>query len=207
MPEGDPEHLEVTGTLELPYDKVRVALYYYADESSVRNPTLDYANLENEVGSGYDFGYYDSEREFHALGGTDETEITMVIDRNTSTGGGAVGCYHIRLPGTYSTYDEALSVASEYSDGFPAYYNGRFYALYGEFETAGEAQLALDAAGGYGEVYTASDRCVVVTARPRTRPYCSSSTAAASTAWRWSRAARAATRSTWFTRLHLPRRL
>ena len=55
VPEGDPEHLEVTGTLELPYDKVRVALYYYADESSVRNPTLDYANLENEVGSGYDF--------------------------------------------------------------------------------------------------------------------------------------------------------
>ena len=163
VPEGDPEHLEVTGTLELPYDKVRVALYYYADESSVRNPTLDYANLENEVGSGYDFGYYDSEREFHALGGTDETEITMVIDRNTSTGGGTVGCYHIRLPGAYSTYDEALSAASEYSDGFPAYYNGRFYALYGEFETAGEAQLALDAAGGYGEVYTASDRCVVVT--------------------------------------------
>ena len=81
VPEGDPEHLSVTDTISLDYDKVRVALYYYAAESSIRNPTLEYANLENEIGSGYDFGYYDSSRQFHALGGTDETRITMVMDR------------------------------------------------------------------------------------------------------------------------------
>lgn len=161
-PEGDPEHLDVTGELELPYDKLRVALYYYADESSIRNPTLEYANLENEVGSGYEFGWYDSEREFHALAATDETRITMCVDRTVSTGGGTVGCYHIRLPGSYTSYEEAADAAYEY-DGFAAYYDGRFYALYGSYATAGDAQLALDAAGGYGEVYTASDRCVVVT--------------------------------------------
>ena len=162
-PEGDPEHLDVTGELELPYDKIRVGLYYYAGESSIRNPTLEYANLENEIGSGYELGYYDSEREFHALAETDETRITMCIDRNVSTGGGTVGCYHIRLPGSYTSYEEAMYAAGEYPDGFAAYYNGRFYALCGAYETAGEAQLALDASGGYGEVYTASDRCVVVT--------------------------------------------
>ena len=163
QPEGDPEHLDVTGKLELPYDKVRVALYYYADESSVRNPTLESANLENEVGRGYEFGYYDSEREFHSLASTDETQITMCVDRNVEIRGGTVGCYHIMLPGSYYDYESALLAAEEYSDGFAAYYDGRFYALYGSYESAGEAQLALDAAGGYGDVYTASDRCVVVT--------------------------------------------
>ncbi len=162
-PEGDPEHMAVTGELELPYDKLRVGLYYYAGESSIRNPTLEYANLENEVGSGYELGYYDSEREFHALAETDETRITMCVDRNVSTAGGTVGCYHIRLPGSYTGYAEAALAAAEYEGGFAAYYDGRFYALYGAWETAGEAQLALDAAGGYGDVYTASDRCVVVT--------------------------------------------
>lgn len=59
-PTGAPGHLSVTGSIDLPYDKVRVGLYYYDSESSLRNPTLEYANLENEVGSGYALGYYDS---------------------------------------------------------------------------------------------------------------------------------------------------
>ena len=59
-------------------------------KSSVRNTTLEYANLENEVGSGYSLGYYDDDREFHALAYMDETAITMVMDRNTETPGGTV---------------------------------------------------------------------------------------------------------------------
>ncbi len=35
------------------------------------------ANLENEVGSGYEFGYYDDSRQFVALARTAETKITM----------------------------------------------------------------------------------------------------------------------------------
>ena len=118
VPEGDPEHLSVTDTIPLDYDKVRVALYYYAAESSIRNPTLEYANLENEIGSGYDFGYYDSSRQFHALGGTDETRITMVMDRTVNTPGGTVGCYHIRLRGTYDGFEEAAAAAGAYAGGF-----------------------------------------------------------------------------------------
>ena len=160
-PEGDPEPLEVTGRLDLEYDKVRVALYYYDGESSVRNSTLEYANLENEVGSGYSLGYYDDDREFHALAYTDETAITMVMDRNTETPGGTVGCYHVLLPGYYDSFEEALEVAGAYSGGFVGYYDGDFRALYGNYYSANEAANAAYSSGG--EAYTASSRCVVVT--------------------------------------------
>ena len=163
QPEGDPEHMEVTGSVDIPYDKVRVALYYYDDESSVRNHTLDTANLENADGAGYSFGYYDSVREFHELGNTSVTRITMAMDTNTVVSGNSVGCYHIMLPEKYTSFDEAKSVASRYTGGFPAYYNGEFRVLYGDWQSAGEAQLALDASGVAGVVHTASDRCVVVT--------------------------------------------
>ncbi len=163
VPEGDPEHLAVSGSIDLDYDKARVALYYYDGESSVRNPTLEYANLENEVGSGYDFGYYDAAREFHAVASTDETQITMVVDRTTSTPGGTVGCYHILLPGTYSSYAEAYSAASAYSTGFVGYYDGVYRALYGSYATLTDAYNDLAYTGGAGEVYTASSRCVTVT--------------------------------------------
>ena len=38
---------------------------------------LEAANLENAVGSGYEFGYYDEDREFIYLDETEETTITM----------------------------------------------------------------------------------------------------------------------------------
>ena len=46
-----PEHLSVTGSITLPYSVFRVGLYYYDGTSSVRNGTLESANLENDVGS------------------------------------------------------------------------------------------------------------------------------------------------------------
>lgn len=161
-PDGPPEHLSVTGSLDLPHDKVRVGLYYYDSESSVRNGTLEYANLENEVGSGYALGYYDEEREFHALGHTSETAITMAMDRNVETGGGHIGCYHILLPGTYDSYDAALEAASQYSDGFPAYYDGVFRALVGDYDSAAAAASDAAARGIQGEAFSASAYCVVV---------------------------------------------
>ena len=43
------------------------------------------ANLENAEGAGYEFGYYDGDRRFVALGQTDVTTITM-----SPSGGSAV---------------------------------------------------------------------------------------------------------------------
>ena len=162
-PTGAPGHLSVTGSIDLPYDKVRVGLYYYDSESSLRNPTLEYANLENEVGSGYALGYYDSAREFHALGYTDERAITMAMDRNVETGGGHVGCYHILLPGTYDSFDAAQAACAQYGDGFPAYYNGVFRALVGDYDSAAAAASDAAARGIQGEAFSASAYCVVVT--------------------------------------------
>ena len=157
-----PEHLSVTGRISLPYSKFRVGLYYYDGTSSIRNSTLESANLENDVGSGYLFGYYDSNRIFHQVGYTAETAITMAMDKNvTISSGASLGCYHILLPGSYMSIEEAASAASQYG-GFPAYYNGAYYALYGSYATSAEAQAALSWSGTGGQVYTASQYCVTV---------------------------------------------
>ena len=157
-----PEHLSVTGRISLPYSKFRVGLYYYDGTSSIRNSTLESANLENDVGSGYLFGYYDSNRVFHQVGYTAETAITMSMDKNvTISSGASLGCYHILLPGSYMSIEEAASAASQYG-GFPAYYNGAYYALYGSYATSAEAQAALSWSGTGGQVYTASQYCVTV---------------------------------------------
>ena len=157
-----PEHLSVTGRISLPYSKFRVGLYYYDGTSSIRNSTLESANLENDVGSGYLFGYYDSNRIFHQVGYTAETAITMAMDKNvTISSGASLGCYHILLPGSYMSFEEAANAASQYG-GFPAYYNGAYYALYGSYATSAEAQAALSWSGTGGQVYTASQFCVTV---------------------------------------------
>ena len=157
-----PEHLSVTGRISLPYSRFRVGLYYYDGTSSIRNSTLESANLENDVGSGYLFGYYDSNRVFHQVGYTAETAITMAMDKNvTISSGASLGCYHILLPGSYMSFEEAANAASQYG-GFPAYYNGAYYALYGSYATSAEAQAALSWSGTGGQVYTASQFCVTV---------------------------------------------
>lgn len=158
-----PDHLSVSGAIAIPYSRVRVGLYYYDGSSSVRNPTLESASLENASGSGYLFGYYDTNRDFHQLGYTAETKLTMTMDKNVDIGGGHVGCYHILLEGSYQSFDQALSVASAYPDGFPAYYNGAYYALVGDYDSSAEAGADAAARGIVGSAYSASAKCVVVT--------------------------------------------
>lgn len=66
VPSGDPDGT----TIKVSQTTVRVGLSYAADAVAT-------ANLENKVGSGYKFGYYDSSRIFHEISGTGETAITM----------------------------------------------------------------------------------------------------------------------------------
>ena len=96
-------------------DTVRVGLYYSGSSS---NDALLSANLENyqNTGSGYYFGYYDSNRNFVKLGETAETQISMSRDVNlyikndgsytteAIQGAPAVGCFHLQLHQTYSSY-------------------------------------------------------------------------------------------------------
>lgn len=133
------------------------------------------ANLENRVGSGYTFGYYDSDRVFHALGATGETQITMMKDWNIYLSGGTysdsapsgnysvIGCYHILLPDTYDSFDAAQAAAAPYGDAFPAYYSGSFRVCVGNYTSASEAEAAMAERGISGTAYTASSSCVTVT--------------------------------------------
>lgn len=152
-PVGDSD----SGYDDVPVDlqTVRVGLFYGSS-------ALSEARLENAVGSGYQFGYYDSDRVFHAVGSTAETLIAMVPDLDVSVSAGTIGRYHIRLSQTYTSFDAAKS-AADAKGGFPAYYNGTYYAMIGSYETQEAAQSALSAGGYGGTVYTGTDRCVTVT--------------------------------------------
>ncbi|MEG1789173.1 MAG: SpoIID/LytB domain-containing protein [Oscillospiraceae bacterium] len=157
-----PDHLSVTGSVAVKYPRLRVGLYYYDGSSSIRNPTLDCANLENAVGSGYSFGWYDSSRNFNEVGGTGETKLTMAMDKNLDISAGHLGCYHILLSGTYSDFASASAAAAQYPDGFPAYYNGVYSVLLGSYDSAPEAQSDAAARGIDGTAYSASQYCVTV---------------------------------------------
>ena len=69
------------GEILVPYHKVLVGLNYYYSEQ--RDSSLSSANLENEIGEGFEFGYYDEEREFHALDETGKSRITMRAEYGT----------------------------------------------------------------------------------------------------------------------------
>lgn len=136
---------------------VRVGLYYGSS-------AMDGANLLNEVGAGFRFGYFDGNNQFLSLGSTQERAISIVktenvyygtYDKYTSyhdniTSSVAVGCYHTQLPGSYGTFAEAQAVAGGYADGFVAYIGGAFYARVGNFTTRAGAvnrQAELSSAG------------------------------------------------------------
>ena len=130
---------------------VRVGLSYGSG-------ALASANLENSVGSGYRFGYYDSQDRFITLGTTGNTQISMLKTQNiylnsdgtyteSVTGHGVIGCYHIQLPGTYGSFQDAQSRAAQISGGFPAWVNGTYYVRAGAYATQADAQAAQNSMG------------------------------------------------------------
>ena len=147
---------------------IRVGIYYASN-------ALKSANLSNEVGSGYRFGYYDAGNEFHSLGYTYNEDITVLKDSNYYTSGGSysddpysggnlVGAYHLQLPNWFSSYEEALAAAQSYSYGFPAYVNGGYVVRFEYFSTLENAYAAamnysnVAVVGGSSTGYTVVNR-------------------------------------------------
>ena len=60
-------------------DTIKVGLKYGSG-------ALYSANLLNEEGEGYEFGWFDSDREFQYLGSTRETAISMTAAGNIAVG-------------------------------------------------------------------------------------------------------------------------
>lgn len=133
------------------------------------------ANLLNEEGRGYEFGYFDAGRNFHAFGSTGETAISITAAGNiavgrdgtyssgTSGSGGTIGTYHVQLDGLCSDYDDAADRAAEYSGGYPAYLSGGFAVRVGSYVSRKDAENALEELGVSGEVVSGSATGVVVT--------------------------------------------
>lgn len=148
-------------------DDVRAGLSYGSG-------ALPSANLENAVGSGYRFGYYDSQDQFVTLGSTAETQISMLKTQNlylstngsyttSVTGNGVVGCYHVQLPGSYDSFQAAQSAAAGVDHGFPAWVSGTYYVRAGAYATRAEAEAAQSAYGAGASVTGTSSYGVTVT--------------------------------------------
>ena len=128
---------------------IKVGLFY-------SSTALPGANLLNDVGSGYRLGYYDSSRNFVQLAQTSETAISVVKTQNvyygkvgtwsgyydTLTSDIAVGCWHLKLPGSYGSYADAWTAASRYSGGFVAWIDGAWQARVGAYLDEASAQAA-----------------------------------------------------------------
>ena len=142
---------------------IRVGLFY-------GSTALDGANLLNDVGSGYRLGYYDSQRAFQTLAQTTETAISVVKTQNVYYGTGVdwsgsgyydspasdvmVGCWHIVLPGSYGSFQEAQAAAGAYSGGFAAWIDGAWQARVGAYADQASAQAAQASLGLTGATVT-----------------------------------------------------
>ena len=150
----------ITGTAYTPpFDILRIGLFF-------DTTALPSANLQNVsgLGSGYNFGYFDANRNFISIGAyTDEIRISMLMDRNMTwfpgEGGGAgeyregtseevvVGCFHMQLNSAYDSFEEAKAEAKKYNNAFVRYQSERFIVLIGQYTTRDDVNNAISSSG------------------------------------------------------------
>lgn len=152
---------------------IRVGLASASPHNSLGE--LASAHLENNTGygAGFRFGYYDDNLNFVELGRTGEsvTKVAVLktqnlwygyvssLDKDTYsdkiTSGTAVGCYHLRLPGDYPSWEEAKAAADQWG-GFPAWIDGSYQVRAGSYLTQGDAEAALAELGQGSVVWTSA---------------------------------------------------
>ncbi|GHU93810.1 hypothetical protein FACS1894208_03840 [Clostridia bacterium] len=121
------------------------------------------ANLQNSVGSGYRFGYFDADRNFVQLGSTDKTKISVVKNRTVywdgsnyqdGASGAMVGAFHGDTGVTYESGEEAQAAADDLlASGQPAFVHytlGKFGVRIGSYAGKETADLVT------GSVYCVS---------------------------------------------------
>ncbi len=103
---------------------------------------LDAVHLQIKTGSGFAFGYYDSDRVFQSVGSTGESAVTVIADTNVAVGDSTFGAYHVQLSTAYASFDAAQAAADD-RGGYPVFYNGTYYVRVGSYTT-------MDAASRFG---------------------------------------------------------
>lgn len=134
-------------------DMVKVGLRY-------GSTALFSANLENAVGSGYEFGYFDEDRDFISLGQTKETTISMTAAGDIYMNGSGtystdmpsggfrhMGAWHVEISG-FRDFEDAEDAAEDYGDAYPAWIDWEYVVRVGCYESRSEAE---DAANDLGE--------------------------------------------------------
>ena len=126
---GEYPEAPLGGTVAAKNNTVKIGLFY---KTSSWDTTLASANLENEVGGGYEFGYYDADRVFHSSASTAETKLTMkptgsgreVTVYNTDTG----AAIYTHPDGAYNLAIHPISNSAKAVTWFKG------YTYYGDFE-------------------------------------------------------------------------
>ncbi|MDL2300114.1 SpoIID/LytB domain-containing protein, partial [Clostridiaceae bacterium OttesenSCG-928-D20] len=149
------------GAISLKTNIIRVGLYY--NYSTTRNTSLPSINISPVNTDGYKFGYFDVNRNFVELGSTATKKLTVMKDKAMTISSVTIGAYHIKLPGAYDSFAKAKEAASKYNNGFPAYYNGAFYAMVGNYQSSAEATTLMKNSGISGEVYSGSSKSICIT--------------------------------------------
>ena len=132
------------------------------------------ANLENAVGEGYEFGFFDDDRTFESVGWTEETAISMTAagdiymfsngtysDEISDDGSDEVlGAWHVEMDG-FRSFEDAQEAAWEL-DGYPAWIDYEYVVRIGCYESERDAERAAEDLGD-GRVVRSSDTGILVT--------------------------------------------
>ncbi len=117
---------------EIPYfdlpctvTSIKVGLYSGSE-------SLYSARLCNDSGNGYELGYYDFSRQFRKIATVGNCNISIAEDTK----------WHILYDDNYDSFAAASSAAAALS-ACPAYIDGAFKVIYGEFDSEGAARAAL----------------------------------------------------------------
>ena len=163
-----------------PVTRLRIGLFFDSTE-------IPSANLQNVsgFGSGFEFGYFTSGNDFVPIGAwTNETRISMMMDRNmvwnSGAGGGAgeyqegadgsvvVGCFHIQLNAGYDTFEEAIAEAERYEAAFVRYQANRFLVLIGQFTSRAAAEREQSSLGVGGTAINSGTQYTITVTRTGT---------------------------------------
>jgi len=106
---------------------VKIGLYYGGN-------ALAEPQLQNFVGEGYEFGYFDSDNEFESIYSVENIKLLMKVDKS----------YNIAVDELYDDIDEAEDdIATLKKTGkvvFPAYIDGKIQIRIGNYASVDEAE-------------------------------------------------------------------